>query len=318
MRIVYMGTGEIGLPTLKWLVENQGSHEVVGVFTQPDKKIGRKQLLTPPEVKVLAEEAGIPVFQPETLRKNESALEELTDLNADVLVVMAYGQILPRRVIEAPSIACVNLHASLLPRHRGASPIQAAIRDGDKETGITLMHVVPKLDAGDMILKEVLTIDSKDTGGILHDRLAEIGPRTMQRGLEILSSGEIPAEPQEEELVTYSGKLEREHGQIDWSADAKVLERLIRAYDPWPGTYTMLPSEEGLKKLKIYPYAEVGADTEAAPGTVLGTQNGLHVSCGKGSVMLQGDLQLEGRRRLSCGDFLRGTAIPEGTRLGNQ
>ncbi|MCB1066003.1 MAG: methionyl-tRNA formyltransferase, partial [Verrucomicrobiae bacterium] len=152
-----MGTGEISLPSLHWLITQSG-HDIVGVYTQPDKPVGRKQILTPPEVKTVAQTAGIPVFQPETFRKNPEALAELKDLQADLFVVMAYGQILPRAVIEAPRLACVNLHASLLPRHRGASPIQAAIREGDAESGITLMHIVPALDAGDMILKHTLPI----------------------------------------------------------------------------------------------------------------------------------------------------------------
>lgn len=318
MRIIYMGTGEIGIPTLKWLLENQNGHEVVGVFTQPDKPVGRKQVLTPPAVKVLAREAGIPVFQPDTLKKNQSVLDEISQLSPDLMVVMAYGQILPKTVIESPSIACVNLHASLLPRHRGASPIQAAIRDGDKETGITLMHVVSKLDAGDMILKEVLPIAPEDTGGTLHDRLAAIGPRVIERGLPILASGAIPAQAQDENLVTYSGKLEREDGLLDWTKDAATLERLIRAYDPWPGTYTTLETDEGAKKLKIYPAVELGPDVDAPPGSVTESGNTLTVACGSSSLVLRGDLQLEGRRRLPVADVLRGIGLPTGTCLGNQ
>ena len=226
-----MGAGEIGLPSLRWMLE-LADHEVVGIYTQPDKKIGRKQVLTPPAVKVVAEEAGVPVFQPETFRNNESAIEELRGLDCDIAIVMAYGQILPRAVIEAPKKACINLHASLLPRHRGASPIQAAIRDGDSETGITLMHIASKLDSGDMILKERTPIAAEDTGGILHDRLADIGPILLEKSLTVLESDTIAAEAQDESLVTYSGKLERDHGKIDWSQSADTLARLIRAYDP--------------------------------------------------------------------------------------
>ncbi|MDF2378373.1 MAG: methionyl-tRNA formyltransferase [Verrucomicrobiales bacterium] len=317
MRLVFMGTGEIALPSLRWLIHarDRCDHEIVGVYTQPDKPIGRKQILTPPEVKVIAGAAGIPVFQPETLRKNEEACAEFAGLKPDLAVVMAYGQILPRSIIEAPRIACVNLHASLLPRHRGASPIQAAIRDGDRETGITLMHVIPKLDAGDMILKETIPIESTDTGGILHDKLAELGPALLQRGLPLLRSESFESEPQNEEAVTYSGKLERNDGHLDWNQGAELLERLIRAYDPWPGTFAMLKIGEGLKKLKIFPQTSTAPDSGEKPGTVVSTNGGFRISCGSGSLILNGDMQLEGKKRLPVRDWMRGTQIPVGTIL---
>ncbi|MCL4103623.1 UNVERIFIED_CONTAM: hypothetical protein GTU68_059702 [Idotea baltica] len=309
MRIVYMGAGEIGNKSLKWLIEESG-HDVVGVFTQPDKKVGRKQLLTPPETKTIAEASGIPVFQPETLRKNEAVIQSLRDLDADLFVVMAYGQILPKAVIEAPKLACINLHASLLPRHRGASPIQAAIRDGDAETGITLMHIVPKLDAGDMIFKKTISILDSDTGGVLHDKLADLGPELLRDGLEKVG---VDRTPQDESLVTYSGKLMREDGAIDWSQPATEIELLIRSYDPWPGTYTML---EGAK-LKIYPKAGPGPETDHPAGEVFYTEAGdFAVACGHGSSLVfkkdGAAFQAEGRKRLMVGDFLRGNPIAAG------
>lgn len=310
MRIVYMGAGEIGNSSLSWLIEKSG-HEVVGVFTQPDKKVGRKQLLTPPEIKVIAEAAGIPVFQPETLRKNEETLQSLRDLDADLFVVMAYGQILPKSVIEAPKLACVNLHASLLPRHRGASPIQAAIRDGDTETGITLMHIVPKLDAGDMIFKKTIPILDSDTGGVLHDKLADLGPELLRDGMDKIG---VERTPQDESLVTYSGKLMREDGAIDWNKPAHEIELLIRAYDPWPGTYATLDGA----KLKIYPKAELGPETDRPAGKVFYTESGdFAVACRNGSTLVfkkdAAAFQAEGRKRLMVGDFLRGNPIAEGT-----
>jgi methionyl-tRNA formyltransferase len=289
---------------------------LVAVYTQPDKKVGRKQILTPPKIKVLAEEAGVPVFQPETFRKNEKALADLKDLQPDLVVVMAYGQILPQAVLETPRIACVNLHASLLPRHRGASPIQAAIREGDGETGITLMHVVAKLDAGDMILKKTLPIRSEDTGGVLHDRLADLGPDVLAEGLPRLREGDVAAERQDESLVTYAGKLEREDGALDWTQPAEEIERLIRAYDPWPGTFTTVLHGERRTKMKVFPPTRIGPDTDAPSGTILGTVDGLLVACGEGSIQLCGELQAEGRKRLPVEDFLRGIDLPEGTRLG--
>lgn len=318
MRIVFMGTGEIALPTLRWLLDHAGEEggEVVAVYTQPDKPVGRKQVLTPPAIKVLAQGKGVPVFQPERLKGDTDAIAAFTSLRPDLAVVMAYGQILPRALIRTPSLACVNLHASLLPRHRGAAPIQAAIRDGDAETGITLMHVVPKLDAGDMILKKVIPIRPDDTGGLLHDRLADLGPETIAAGLKLFREGTATAEAQQEALVTHTGKLGREDGGIDWSRGAAEIERFIRAYDPWPGTTTEISTGGERKKLKIHPYARVLPGSGAVPGTVLASRDTLVIQCGDEALELTGDLQLEGRKRLSVGEFLRGLAIPVGTILG--
>lgn len=320
MRIIFMGTGEIALPALRWLIERQASgadgHELVAVYTQPDKPTGRRQILTAPEIKILAEAHGIPVRQPEILRGNEAGLAEFAAFRPDLVVVMAYGQILPKVVIYTPTLACINLHASLLPRHRGASPIQAVIRDGDTESGITLMHIVAKLDAGDMILKESIPILPDDTGGSLHDRLAVLGPRLLERGLPLFRNGLPAAEPQEEGLVTYSGKLLRDDGEIDWTLDAADLERLIRAYHPWPGTTTSVTLGGERRKLKIHPPATVSEGNTSPPGTVLESGSRLVVNCGSGALVLSGDLQLEGRKRLSAPEFLRGTALPLGTVLG--
>jgi methionyl-tRNA formyltransferase len=322
MRLIFMGTGEIALPSLRWLIHQSG-HEIVGVYTQPDKPVGRKQILTPPEVKTIAKAAGIPVFQPTSLRKNPEALAELESLEPDLQVVMAYGQILPRTVIEAPEIACVNLHASLLPRHRGASPIQAAIREGDTESGITLMHIVSALDAGDMILKHTVPITPEDTGGSLHDKLAELGPGLLAEGLPLLESGDAPRSPQDENLVTYAPKLLREDGEIDWSLPTEKIALTIRAYDPWPGTTAVLTTERGSSKLKVFPPAAVSESSDIAgltaePGTAIPSAEGdaILVRCGDGNVLrLSGALQMEGRKRLPLAEFLRGQPFPAGTKL---
>ena len=311
MRLVFMGAGEIALPSLRWLLDLE-DHELVGVYTQPDKKVGRKQILAPPAVKLMAEESGVAVFQPESFRNNDKEIARLKSLDCDVAVVMAYGKILPRSILNIPKKACVNLHASILPRHRGASPIQASIRDGDSETGITLMHIVKQLDAGDMILNQITPISAEDTGGILHDRLAKLGPALLKKAIPILERETIVAEPQSEDLVTYSGKPERDDGHIDWSCSAAYLERVIRAYDPWPGTFAKLTTSGEVRKLKIYPYAEVGPDHHSAPGTVILSKNQLAVSCGEGRLILKGDLQLEGRKRMSSAELLRGIEIPIG------
>ena len=239
MRIVWMGAGEIGLSSLRWLIDESG-HKVVGVFTQPDRPVGRKQVLTPTEIKILAVEQGVHVFQPESLRNNQNALGDLQQLDPDLIVVMAYGCLLPQEVIDAPSIACINLHASLLPRHRGAAPIQAAILAGDDETGITVMHITQKLDAGDMILKETIKIGAEETSDSLHDRLAELGSKALAASLPLLENGTAVREEQDEALMTHTGKLSRSDGRIDWSRSAIEIERQVRAFDPWPGTDTLV------------------------------------------------------------------------------
>lgn len=318
MRLVFMGTGEIALPTLRWLLAHasSGADELVAVYTQPDKPVGRKQIFTPPAVKVLAEESRIPVLQPERLKGDEAALAEFVAFRPDLVIVMAYGQILPRALLSAPRVACVNLHASLLPRHRGAAPIQAAIRDGDAESGITLMHVSPKLDAGDMILKRALPIHPDETGGSLHDRLAELGPELVAEGLALFRDGRAPREAQIEALATHAGKLGREDGEIDWSLEASALERLIRAYDPWPGCTTTLDLGGERRKLKIFPASTVVPGDDSPPGSVLASESELVVNCGRGALALRGILQVEGRRRLPVSEFLRGSPVPLGTILG--
>ncbi len=326
MRIIFMGTGEIGLPSLRWLLDQSGSgHEIVGVFTQPDRPVGRSGKPLPPEVKVIAEAAGVPVFQPEKLRGDDAALEALRKLKPDLIIVVAYGQILPKAVLEAPSIACLNLHASLLPRHRGASPIQAAIRDGDSESGMTVMHISPKLDAGDSILAETIPIGAEDTGGTLHDRLAELGPPALERALTLLESGAAAREVQDESKVTHCGKLAREDGRIDWSRPAVEIERLIRAYHPWPGTHTCLPDG---KMLKLFPptqvvpvgascsatVGEIRLEAEATDGSRL-IGPAFTVATGDGLLRFHGGtgaVQLEGRKRVSVAEFLAGRGLSDG------
>lgn len=311
-----MGTGEIGLPTLRWLLDESG-HEIVGVFTQPDRAVGRSGKLQAPEVKLLAEAKGVPVFQPEKLRGDEQALDALSALEPELIIVVAYGQILPKAVLDAPSIACINLHASLLPRHRGASPIQAAIRDGDTESGMTVMHVKAKLDAGDVILAETTPIRADDTGSSLHDRLAELGVPALAKALPLLESGEAPRTVQDEALVTHCGKLSREDGRIDWTLSAVEIERTIRAYHPWPGTHTHLPDG---KMLKLFPQAEVLAAIDgASPGEVRldAEAGGFVVATGDGALRFAegAGVQLEGRRRVSVAEFLAGRGLGDGVHL---
>lgn len=310
MRLLFIGTGDIGLPSLEWLMATP-KHELVGVVTQPDKPAGRRLVLTPPLVKVRALEAGLPVLQPPRIRH---VIEELRAFEADVAIVAAYGQLLPPAVLQTPRLGCLNLHASLLPRHRGASPIQAAIREGDAETGITVMYMDEGLDTGDILLMERTPVLAEDTGGSLHDRLAALAPVALERALDLLEAGTAPRIPQNPALATHCGKLRREDGRLDWSRPAVDLERLIRAYQPWPGTQAVL---EGQSVLKIHRASALPeADACALPGTVVGAdpKTGWTVACGSGLLRLE-EVQESGGRRLPATDFLHGHTVAVGSRL---
>jgi methionyl-tRNA formyltransferase len=302
MRIIFIGTGQIGVPTLKALLNSE--HEVVGLVTQPDKPVGRKQQIEPPSIKkALTRRArlpGVPIFQPGRI-KDPQAIDEIRALKPDVIVVMAYGQILPRDVLDIPRLACLNLHASLLPRWRGAAPIQAAIAAGDWETGITVMYMDEGLDTGDILLQRNIEILPNDTGGLLHDRLAQIAPETLLQSLRLLAAGNAPRIPQHNTLATYAPKLKREDGRIDWSETAEVIERKIRAFNPWPGAFMKI--EE--RNLKIFSGSVVDFDGE--PGEILCRESELIIAAGKGAVSL-GEVQLEGKRRMTAAEFLRGHA----------
>ena len=313
MRIVFIGTGDIGLPALSWLLRE---HEVLAVVAQPDKPVGRKQELTPPPTKRLALEHGVPVLQPRRIRE-PAAVVELAALNPDVLVVMAYGQILPKAILDLPRLACLNLHASLLPAHRGAAPIQAAILAGDRETGIAVMWMDEGLDTGDVLLMRSLRIRRRETGGTLHDRLAALAPEALAAAMELLASGAAPRLPQDAALATYAPKLSRESGVIDWQASALEIDRKVRAMNPWPASSTLLPGTAGgaphkLKVFSVIPFRRVTGE----PGTVLrADRHGILVAAGEGAILLR-DVQLEGKRRMPVRDFLPGHHVAVGTRLG--
>jgi methionyl-tRNA formyltransferase len=300
MRVLFIGTGEIGMPVLRWLRES-GEHDLAGVVTQPDKPVGREQRIEAPPIKAALAGSSVPVLQPKRI-KSEDAVAEIRALAPDVIVVMAYGQILPPAVLEIPSIACLNLHASLLPSHRGAAPIQAAIVAGDRETGITVMYMDEGLDTGDMLLQERIEIAPDETGGSLHDRLAGIAPAALEEALLLLAAGTAPRLPQGSSAATSAPKLEREHGRIDWSEPATLIERKIRAFDPWPGAFTVLRDETGRdRKLKVF-RASVADSCSADPANLV-------IPTKQGAVRLE-EVQLEGKRRLSVAEFLRGYHTP--------
>lgn len=311
MRIVFLGTGDIGLPTLRFLLA-ESRHDLVAVVTQPDKPVGRRQTLTPPAVKTLALAHSVPVFQPERIRH---FVEPLRELQADVFVVIAYGQILPQSVLNVPSVACLNLHASLLPKYRGASPIQAAVLAGDSETGMTVMHMDAGLDTGDILRMERILIPSTMTGGQLHDQLAELGPVALAPALDLLQQGTAPRIPQDATLATHTKKLTREDGLLDWSQPAQAIERRILAFDPWPGTSAILTTQEGAKSLKIFPSVHVLKEFGGHPGELLAAgPDTLKIACGNGALEVS-SLQLEGKRRMNVREFLQGHPLRTGMRL---
>jgi methionyl-tRNA formyltransferase len=307
MRIVFIGTGEIGVPVLHSLL-NSPEHHVVGVVTQPDKPAGRAQRVEAPPIKAALAGSTLPILQPARI-KSEEAVEAIRALSPDVIVVMAYGQILPRAVLDIPRVACLNLHASLLPRHRGAAPIQAAIVAGDRESGITVMHMSEGLDTGDILSQTRLEIAGNETGGSLHDRLAQMAPDALHEALIQLQRENAPRIPQDASRATYAPKLGREDGRIDWTESTALLERRIRAFNPWPGAFTLLrdPASRD-RKLKIF-RATVLPSAQAMPGEILQSDGGIVVSARDGALSL-GEVQIEGKRRMSAGEFLRGYGVP--------
>lgn len=310
MRIVFLGTGEIGVPSLRALAE-LSSHEVCAVFTQPDRPAGRDLKLRASAIKQLALELGLPVFQPEKIREPQS-MSELQALQPDIIVVVAYGQILPQGILDMPPLGCLNIHASLLPRHRGASPINAAILAGDAESGLTIMQMDVGLDTGDMLFKAATPIESHDTAGSLHDRLAQMAPAALLHTLDLIERKIAVPEKQDPALATYAPKLAKKDGEIDWKKSAAEIDRQIRGLTPWPGAHTTWPEAQPvlLKVHRATPTKGAGF-----PGTVLeASERGILVAAGEEALLLQ-DVQAAGGKRLAAGAFLRGRALPLGTVL---
>jgi methionyl-tRNA formyltransferase len=305
-----MGTPEFALPTLEGLFA--AGVDLVGIYTQPDRPSGRGKQLSAPPVKQLAMTRGIPVFQPLKLRLPD-VVEELRGLAPDLIVVVAFGQILPKSVLDIPRYGCINVHASLLPKYRGAAPINQAIIDGETETGVTTMYMDVGLDTGDMLVKRATKIGPGETAGELHDRLAVLGREAMAETLERLCAGTLVREKQDDTLSCYAPMLKKEDGRLDWSRSANELHNQVRGLDPWPGAYTLLAGEP-LKLARTRPLDEPHA---AAPGTVMATSRDcVHVACGQG-ILSVGELQLPGRKRLPAAEFLRGCPLAAGTPLGS-
>jgi methionyl-tRNA formyltransferase len=308
LRIVFFGTPEFAVPSLRALLA--AADPVVGVVCQPDKRAGRGQHVSAPPVKQVAREAGVPIFQPAKLR-NPEVLETLRRWAPDLIVVAAYGRILPTAVLDLPAHGCINVHASLLPKFRGAAPIQWAILRGEEVTGVTIMQMNERMDAGDILLQRETPIGREETYGELQTRLADIGAPALMETIAHLHAGTLRAQTQREDEVVLAPMIKKADGRIDWTQSALTIARRVRAFNPWPSAFTHLDG----KLLKIH-RAHVGVAGHAArPGCVVGVQGDLAVATGDGALVLD-ELQLEGRKRLPAAEFTRGGGIKVGTMLG--
>ena len=297
LRIIFAGTPDFAARHLDALLSSQ--HQVVGVFTQPDRPAGRGKKLMPSPVKVLATEKNIPVFQPASLRPAENQ-ELVSSLNADVMVVVAYGLILPKAVLDMPRLGCINVHGSLLPRWRGAAPIQRSLWAGDAETGVTIMQMDVGLDTGDMLFKLACPIEVTDTSATLYDKLANLGPLGLLETLHQLATGCAKPETQNEDLVSYAEKLSKEEARIDWALSAEQLERCIRAFNPWPMSWLEIDEQP----VKVWQASVINHPANAAPGTILeSNKQGIQVATGEGILNLE-SLQPAGKKAMKAQDLL--------------
>lgn len=308
MRVIFMGTPDFSVPCLEALIENE---EVVGVFTQPDKPKGRGYELTPPPVKICAEKHNIPVYQPISMRDGR-ALQIINTLNAELIIVVAFGKILPKEILTSVKYGCINIHASLLPKLRGAAPIQWSIINGETETGVTAMQMDVGLDTGDMLLKKSVKIPENMNSGELHDILSELGADVLTETVKLLKKGELNPQKQDDSLSNYASMLSKELCPIDFSDTAQNIHNKIRGLYPWPVAVTKLHG----KVLKIHESRLCSVKTDAPSGTVIGCDGGICIACGDGNAVLLTVVQLEGKKRMNYSDFLRGHPIGTGTVLG--
>ncbi|MDO8527293.1 MAG: methionyl-tRNA formyltransferase [Deltaproteobacteria bacterium] len=307
MKILFFGSDVFAIPTLHALAESE--HTLLGVVAQPDKPAGRGQKLTPCPGAVVANDLKLPLFQPPKI-SDPQAIEELLNLKPDCLVVVAYGKYLPKALVDAPEFKAVNVHPSLLPKYRGAAPMPWAILNGDKKTGVSTMTVAEEMDAGDIYLQTETTIDEIENAEQLSNRLGELGAELLLKTLEGLEKKTLKAKPQDATKIVLAPKLEKEMGHLDWREKAVTLYNKVRAFTPWPGTFCKIEN----KILKIWEAAPIENAATATPGTVLDNRQGLIVACGQGGLCLL-EVQLEGKKRMSAGDFLKGHPVAIGTIL---
>lgn len=307
MKIIFMGTPDFAAASLEALIDSR--HEIQAVVTQPDKPKGRKGELTPSPVKVVAEEKGIKVYQPLKVR-DEEFVETLRAYNPDVIVVVAFGQIIPLSILKMPKFGCVNIHGSLLPKYRGAAPIQWAVLDGEKETGITTILMDEGIDTGDILLKKTIKIDTDETSGSLFDKLMALGAETILETLDELEKGSLTPIKQGESPTAYAKMLTKAMGLIDFTRPAKELDCFVRGMDPWPSAYTLLSG----KTLKLWNVRPVEGSGKAGSVIDIGKES-FTIACGEGAIEVL-EVQLEGKKRMSAGDFLKGSTLNIGQELG--
>lgn len=304
MKIIFMGTPDFSVPCLEALVANP-AHEVLAVVTQTDKPVGRSKKLVFPPVKQAAVSHNIEVLQPEKI-KNKEFVEVLAQYNADIFIIAAYGQILSEQILSLPKYGCINVHASLLPKYRGASPIQSAIINGETVTGVTIMQMDKGLDTGDMLYKKEIEIDKDDTGGSLHDKLSIAGAEALKEALDLIEKNALTPQKQNGESATYAPLLNKEMGRIDWAQPPKRIVDLIRGLDPWPGAYTIYKNE----KIKIWKAEICGQMSSGNCGEIIKTSKseGIYVSANGGAVLIT-ELQAAGGKRMKAADYLKGNEI---------
>lgn len=309
MRVLFMGTPDFAVTTLDEII--QAGHEVIGVVTQPDKVKGRGGKISFPAVKEAALKHNLNIYQPRKVREPEF-IQIIRDLKPEVIAVAAFGQLLPKELLDIPHFGCINVHASLLPKYRGAAPIQAAIINGEEKTGVTIQHMDLKLDTGDIILQESIPIADDETGGSLYDKLAQLGARLLVKALQELGDGIATRTPQDDSLATLVKMMDKDMGNIDFTQPAISIERMIRGLNPWPSAYTKLKG----KNLKLWRAAVVEYPEGGQPGEVVKVDKDIFtVMTGKDALEIH-ELQLEGKKRLTCDAFLRGYPIERGTILG--
>lgn len=300
MRIIFMGTPDFAVPSLKRLIAD--GHELAAVYTQPDKPKNRGMKLTPPPVKEVALAHGIPVLQPQTLRE-EGVLEALAGYQPQLIVVAAYGKLLPKELLAMPPMGCINVHSSLLPKYRGAAPINWAVINGERETGVTIMDMAEAMDTGDIIAQAKTEIDPNESVETLHDRLAELGAELLSKTVACIANGTATRTPQDDSQSTYAPKLSRELSPIDWSRSAREIHNQVRGLTPWPAASMELAG----KSFKVYQTEETGETTGKPAGTLVGTdKRGICMACGDGKVLRVLEIQAPGKKRMKAPDYLRG------------
>lgn len=312
LRIIFMGTPELAAASLRALLREPTFHLVAAV-TQPDRPKGRDLKLQPSPVKQLAVDAGLPVLQPVKARE-EPFIAELRALRPDLIAVAAFGQILPQAILGLPRLGCLNVHTSLLPKYRGASPIQAALLNGDPETGVTIMRMDAGLDTGDILSQRATPIRDEDNASTLHDRLAQLGADLLIATIRDYAAGNLQPRPQQHELATQVPKIKKEDGRIDWHQPARAIWNRIRAFTPWPGAFTVLSAQPNPQLLKLW-QAEAVSRSGTAGEILSADKTGIVIGCGEGALRVT-QLQREGGRRLTAAEFLAGHPLPPGMNLG--